>query len=78
MRTNGSRRSVFDSENGGLIVTIAGIVAVYGIDRITKNTYRVEAKKDSFVMEPVPKQKQDDAPSEKPAQKRLPTKAKTV
>jgi len=77
MKTNGSRRSVFDSENGGLIVTIAGIVAVYGIDRVTKNTYRVEAKKDSFIMEPVPKQKQEASLPAKPVQKKPPAKAKT-
>lgn len=43
---------IMNSQNGGLYAAVAGIVIVYGIDRITKSHYRVEMKQDSFVMEP--------------------------
>lgn len=43
---------MFDSENGGLIAAIGGIVLVYGIDCITKNHYKADVKKDSFTLSP--------------------------
>ena len=43
---------MMNSENGGLYAAIGGIVLVYGIDRITKSHYRVDAKKESFSMGP--------------------------
>ena len=43
---------MMNSENGGLYAAIGGIVLVYGIDRITKNRYKVDAKKDSISFAP--------------------------
>lgn len=39
-------------ENGGLYAVIGGIVLVYGIDRITKNHYKADVKKDSITLAP--------------------------
>ena len=51
-----SKTEVFEkmmnSENGGLYAAIGGIVLVYGIDRITKASYKVDAKKDSITLTP--------------------------
>ena len=51
-----SKSEVFEkmmnSENGGLIAAIAGIVAVFGIDRITKYHYRADVKKDAISLTP--------------------------
>ena len=41
-----------NSENGGLYAAIGGIVLVYGIDRITRSRYKVDAKKDSITLAP--------------------------
>ena len=41
-----------NSENGSLYAVIAGIVLVYGIDRITKYGYKVEAGKDKVTVSP--------------------------
>ncbi|MBR3356959.1 MAG: hypothetical protein IKG46_03940 [Solobacterium sp.] len=43
---------MFDSENGGLIAAIGGIVLVYGIDRITKYHYTADVNKDSITLSP--------------------------
>ena len=43
---------MLNSENGGLYAAIGGIVLVYGIDRITKASYKVDAKKDSITLAP--------------------------
>ena len=52
-----SKTEVFEkmlnSENGGLYAAIGGIVLVYGIDRITKNHYKADVKKDSITLAPV-------------------------
>ena len=52
-----SKSEVFEkmmnSENGGLYAAIGGIVLVYGIDRITKNHYKADVKKDSITLAPV-------------------------
>ena len=52
-----SKTKVFEkmlnSENGGLYAAIGGIVLVYGIDRITKNHYKADVKKDSITLAPV-------------------------
>ena len=45
-------KKMFDSENGGLIAAIGGIVAVFSIDRITKNHYKADVKKDSITLSP--------------------------
>ena len=36
---------MMNSENGGLYAAITGIVLVYGIDRVTKNRYKVDARR---------------------------------
>ena len=43
---------MMSSENGGLYAAIGGIVLVYGIDRITKNHYKADVKKDSITLAP--------------------------
>ena len=43
---------MLNSENGGLYAAIGGIVLVYGIDRITKNHYKADVKKDSITLAP--------------------------
>ena len=45
-------KEMMNSENGGLYAAITGIVVVYGLDRITKSRYRVEAKKESLTVAP--------------------------
>ena len=45
-------KEMMNSENGGLYAAIGGIVLVFGIDRITKSNYKVDAKKESFTMGP--------------------------
>ena len=51
-----SKSEVFEkmmnSENGGLYAAIGGIVLVYGIDRVTRSRYKVDAKKDSITLAP--------------------------
>ncbi|MBR5430701.1 MAG: hypothetical protein IK116_09295, partial [Firmicutes bacterium] len=43
---------MLNSESGGLYAAIGGIVLVYGIDRITKNHYKADVKKDSITLAP--------------------------
>ena len=43
---------MMNSENGGLYAAIGGIVLIYGIDRITKNHYKADVKKDSITLAP--------------------------
>lgn len=43
---------MMSSENGGLYAAIGGIVLVYGIDRVTRSHYKVDAKKDSITLAP--------------------------
>lgn len=57
---------MMNSENGGLYAAIGGIVLVYGIDRITKSHYRVEAKKESLTVAPAAEPVKGQAPG-KPA-----------
>ena len=51
-----SKTEVFEkmlnSENGGLYAAIGGIVLVYGIDRVMRSRYKVDAKKDSITLAP--------------------------
>ena len=44
--------NMFNSENAPVIAGIGGIVLLVGIDRVAKNRYRVEGKKDSLTIEP--------------------------
>ena len=44
--------NMFNNENAPVIAGIGGIVLLVGIDRVTKNRYRVEGKKDSITIEP--------------------------
>ncbi|MCR5686248.1 MAG: hypothetical protein K6G81_12690 [Lachnospiraceae bacterium] len=43
---------MLNSENGGLYAAIGGIVLIYGIDRVTRSRYKVDAKKDSITLAP--------------------------
>lgn len=45
-------KTMMNSENGGLYAAIGGIVLVYGLDRITKNHYKADVKKDSITLAP--------------------------
>ena len=45
-------KTMMNSENGGLYAAIGGIVLVYGIDRITRNHYKADVKKDSITLAP--------------------------
>ena len=61
---------MMNSENGGLYAAIGGIVLVYGIDRVTKSRYKVDARKESFTLAPAamtddPEKKPEEEPKEK-------------
>ena len=56
---------MMNSENGGLYAAITGIVLVYGIDRVTKNQYKVDARKESFTLAPAA---MTDGSEKKPAE----------
>ena len=56
---------MMNSENGGLYAAITGIVLVYGIDRVTKSQYKVDARKESFTLAPAAV---TDDPEKKPAE----------
>jgi hypothetical protein len=56
---------MMNSESGGLYAAITGIVLVYGIDRVTKSRYKVDARKESFTLAPAAV---TDAPKKKPAE----------
>ena len=43
---------MMNSENGCLYAAITGIVLVYGLDRVTKSRYKVDARKESFTLAP--------------------------
>ena len=45
-------KTMMNSENAGLYAAIGGIVLVYGIDRITKNHYKADVRKDSITLAP--------------------------
>ena len=57
---------MMNSENGGLYAAITGIVLVYGIDRVTKSRYKVDARKESFTLAPAAV---TDFPENKPIEK---------
>ena len=59
---------MLNSENGGLYAAIGGIVLVYGIDRITKNHYKADVKKDSITLAPVGKTEQPQTSEPEKAQ----------
>ena len=52
MRNMEALSNMFNNENAPVIAGIGGIVLLVGIDRVTKNRYRVEGKKDSITIEP--------------------------
>ncbi|MBR3240655.1 MAG: hypothetical protein IKF99_19730 [Oscillospiraceae bacterium] len=56
---------MMNSENGGLYAAITGIVLVYGIDCVTKSRYKVDARKESFMLAPAAV---TDVPEKKPAE----------
>ena len=60
---------VMINENGGLYAAIGGIVLVYGLDRITRSHYKVEAGKESVSVAPAMEQKTTESENpEKPLQ----------
>ena len=56
---------MMNSESGGLYAAIGGIVLVYGIDRVTKSRYKVDARRESFTLAPAAV---TDDPEEKPTE----------
>ena len=52
MQKLGVIEKMMNSENGGLYAAIGGIVLVFGIDRVTKNRYKVDVRKESFTLAP--------------------------
>lgn len=56
---------MMNSESGGLYAAITGIVLVYGVDRVTKSRYKVDARKESFTLAPATV---TDIPEKKPAE----------
>ncbi len=67
-----SKTEVFEkmlnSENGGLYAAIGGIVLVYGIDRVTRSHYKVDAKKDSITLAPAGEAEKPQTPEPEKAQ----------
>ena len=67
-----SKTEVFEkmlnSENGSLYAAIGGIVLIYGIDRITKNHYKADVKKDSITLAPADKAEQPKSTEPEEAQ----------
>ncbi len=56
---------VLKSDNGPVIAGLGAVVLLVGGHCVTKSRYRVEAKKESFTMEPAAEQtKQPDPPEE--------------
>ena len=45
-------KDMVNSENAPVIAGIVGIVALVGIDRVTKHSYKVDANKDSITVAP--------------------------
>ena len=65
MDKSGVIEKMINSENGGLYAAIGGIVLTYGIDRVTKNRYKGDARKESFTLTPAAV---TDDPEKKPAE----------
>lgn len=61
-------KTMMNSENGGLYAAIGGIVLVYGIDRITKNHYKADVKKDSITLAPASEAEKPQTPEPEKAQ----------
>ena len=59
---------MLNSENGGLYAAIGGIVLVYGIDRVTRSRYKVDARKDSITLAPAGEAKQPQTSEPEKAQ----------
>lgn len=56
---------VLKSDNGPVIAGLGAVVLLVGGHYVTKSRYRVEAKKESFTMEPAAEQtKQPDPPAQ--------------
>ena len=45
-------KDMMNNDNAPVIAVIVGIVALVGIDRITKASYKVDASKDSITLAP--------------------------
>ena len=55
---------MMNSESGGLYAAIGGIVLVYGMDRVTKNRYKVDVRKESFTLAPAAETDEPEKESE--------------
>ena len=61
---------MMNSENGGLYAAIGGIVLCYGLDRVTKSRYKVDARKESFTLGPAAvTEGSEKEPEEEPEEK---------
>lgn len=55
---------VLKSDNGPVIAGLGAVVLLVGGHYVTKSQYRVEAKKESFTMEPAAEQVKESDPPE--------------
>lgn len=61
-------KDMMNSENAPVIAGIAGIVALVGIDRITKHNYKMDASKDSVSLAPAQTAKSEESQEQKQSQ----------
>ena len=66
---------VLKSDNGPVIAGLGAVVLLVGGHYVTKSRYRVEAKKESFTMEPATDQVKEPDPSEEAKEPDPPTQA---
>ena len=61
-------KDMMNSENAPVIAGIAGIVALVGIDRITRHNYKMDASKDSISLAPAQTAEAENTQKQKQAQ----------
>ena len=66
---------VLKSDNGPVIAGLGAVVLLVGGHYVTKSRYRVEAKKESFTMEPAAEQTKQPDPPEATKEPNSPTQA---
>ena len=66
---------VMKSDNGPVIAGLGAVVLLVGGHCVTKSRYRVEAKKESFTMEPAAEQTKQPDPPEEAKEPNSPTQA---
>ena len=66
---------VLKSDNGPVIAGLGAVVLLGGGHCVTKSRYRVEAKKESFTMEPAAEQVKEPDPPEEAKETNPPTPA---